>query len=101
MDWSPTRCLTRRISSRPMPRCLMFLRHRKIGKIAAVAEVGQRAGDADQPAIEVCADHEVGVREHFLQAGKIVHRAVDAGRAEQCGELGRRERGRFHVGDLE
>ena len=47
----------------------------EIGDVAAEGEIGERAGDADQPLLVVArAEQDVGVREHAAQAIGILHR---------------------------
>ena len=50
----------------------------EIGEIAAEAEIGQRPGEADQPAVLTRGHEQVGVGQHALDPGAILDRPVEA-----------------------
>jgi len=50
--------------------------HRQVGEVAAIAPIGERARDADQQVAGPGRHDEVGLIEHLLHAGAVVHRAA-------------------------
>ena len=67
--------------------------HRQVGQVAAVAEVGQRPADADQPLAVPGREHQIGIGEHPLDPRQIVAGTADAGGVEHPGHFGGGEGG--------
>jgi hypothetical protein len=65
----------------------------EIGKVAGVAVVGERAGDADELAAEACGDEEIGVAEHAFDSVRVGDGAAlgETGAEEHVGEFRRGE----------
>ena len=61
----------------------------EIGKVAGVAEIGERAGDADEMAAEACGDEEIGVAEHAFDSIGVGDGAAlgETGAVENVGEF--------------
>ena len=57
---------------------LVFGAHGQIGQVAAVAEIGQRAGNADGLFAVPCGDDEIGVTVHLADAVNILNGTFDA-----------------------
>jgi hypothetical protein len=73
----------------------------EIGKVAGVAVVGERAGDADELAAVACGDEEIGVAEHAFDSVRVGDGAAlgETGAVEEVGEFCGGEVGFVEEGD--